>query len=145
MSSTQFVIVYAWSCVLLHVANLEPSASRVATLRRRYHDLGAGNPFAVEEYAELKERLESMEAQRSDLESAIDSTRELIASLTELITDQFRKTFAALEDAFARRFQELFGAGDAQLSLTAPEDLSATGVAIHARPPGKKRQPPSML
>jgi len=122
-----------------------PTASRLGTLRRRFHDLGAGNPFAVEEYAELHERLEAMEAQRADLESAIVSTRELIASLSTMITDQFRRTFAALEDAFARRFKELFGGGDAELSLTAPEDLSATGVEIHARPPGKKRQPLSML
>ncbi len=122
-----------------------PAPSRIGTLRRRFHELGAGNPFAAEEYEELRERLDGMEAQRVDLETAISSTRELIASLTALITDQFRKTFAALEDAFARRFKELFGGGDAELSLTAPEDLSATGVEIHARPPGKKRQPLSML
>ncbi|MEO6350738.1 MAG: hypothetical protein ABIP53_08800, partial [Candidatus Limnocylindrales bacterium] len=122
-----------------------PGTSKLASLRRRYHDLGAGNPFAVEEYAELRERLETMEAQRADLEAAIISTRELIANLSAMISEQFRKTFAALEDAFARRFQELFGGGDAQLSLTAPDDLSATGVDIHARPPGKKRQPLSML
>ena len=73
------------------------------------------------------------------------STRELIASLSALISEQFRSTFAALEDAFARRFHELFGGGDAQLSLTTPDDLSSTGVEIHARPPGKKRQPLSML
>ena len=122
-----------------------PSAGRLGSLRRRFHDLGAGNPFAAEEYAELRERLEGMEAQRVDLESAITSTRELIGSLSALITDQFQRTFAALEDAFARRFRELFGGGDAELSLTAPDDLSATGVEIHARPPGKKRQPLSML
>jgi chromosome segregation protein len=127
-------------------AGLEaPTTSRLGSLRRRYHELGAGNPFAVEEYSELRERLETMEAQRADLESAIESTRELIATLSAMITEQFRKTFAALEDSFARQFQELFGGGDAQLSLTAPDDLSATGVEIHARPPGKKRQPLSML
>jgi chromosome segregation protein len=122
-----------------------PTVNRLGTLRRRFHDLGAGNPFAAEEYAELRERLDGMEAQREDLETAIASTRELIGSLNALITDQFRRTFAALEDAFARRFHELFGGGDAELSLTAPEDLSVTGVEIHARPPGKKRQPLSML
>ncbi|MEP7157888.1 MAG: hypothetical protein ABI797_00535, partial [Chloroflexota bacterium] len=121
------------------------SASRLGTLRRRFHELGAGNPFAVEEYAEVHERLETLEAQRADVESAITGTRELIGSLSQLINDQFRSTFAALEDAFARRFHELFGGGDAQLSLTAPDDLSTTGVDIHARPPGKKRQPLSML
>jgi chromosome segregation protein len=121
------------------------SSGRLASLRRRFHELGAGNPFAVEEYAELKERLDGMEAQRIDVESAISSTRELIASLGALINDQFRTTFAALEGAFARRFHELFGGGEAQLSLTAPDDLSTTGIDIHARPPGKKRQPLSML
>ncbi len=122
-----------------------PSQSRLTTLRRRFNELGQGNPFAAEEYDELRERLETMEAQRADMETAIASTRELIASLSSLINDQFRSTFAALEDAFQRRFHELFGGGDAQLSLTTPEDISATGVEIHARPPGKKRQPLSML
>jgi chromosome segregation protein len=137
---------WRWSATRNGPASAEaPGANRIGSLRRRFHDLGAGNPFAAEEYAELRERLEGMEAQRVDLESAITSTRELIASLSALITDQFRRTFAALEDAFARRFKELFGGGDAELSLTAPEDLSATGVEIHARPPGKKRQPLSML
>ena len=45
----------------------------------------------------------------------------------------------------ARRFQQLFGGGEAQLSLTEPDDLSTTGVEITARPPGKKRQPLAML
>jgi len=121
------------------------SAGKLGSLRRRFHELGAGNPFAVEEYAELRDRLEAMETQRIDVEGAITSTRELIASLGTLINDQFRQTFAALEDAFARRFTELFGGGEAQLSLTAPDDLSTTGIDIHARPPGKKRQPLQML
>jgi chromosome segregation protein len=122
-----------------------PSSGRLASLRRRFNELGAGNPFAVEEYAELRERLETLEAQRVDMENAIANTRELIASLSTLINDQFRSTFAALEGAFERRFHELFGGGDAELSLTQPDDLSATGIEIHARPPGKKRQPLSML
>ena len=122
-----------------------PSATRLAALRRRFHELGAGNPFAVQEYAEVRERLEALDSQHADMQAAIAATRDLIASLNTLIHDQFRSTFAALEDAFARRFEELFGGGDAQLSLTAPDDLSSTGIEIHARPPGKRRQPLSML
>src|SRR3972149_6261398 len=33
------------------------STGRLASLRRRFHELGAGNPFAVEEDAELRARL----------------------------------------------------------------------------------------
>jgi chromosome segregation protein len=122
-----------------------PSAGRLATLRRRYHELGAANPFAVGEYEELRVRLETLETQREDLRGAIDKTRRLIAELNEMIATQFRATFAALETAFDARFQQLFGGGFARLSLTDPEDLSSTGVEIVARPPGKKAQALAML
>ncbi len=119
--------------------------ARLASLRRRYHELGASNPFAAKEYAEIRERVDTLDAQRTDLETAIHSTRELIANVNALIADQFRHTFGQLEGAFARRFTQLFDGGEAQLSLTVPEDLSTTGVEITARPPGKKRQPLAML
>jgi chromosome segregation protein len=122
-----------------------PSQGRLTTLRRRYHELGASNPFAAEEYAEIRDRLETLDAQRNDLETAIRNTRELIGNLNTLIAEQFRRTFSQLEGAFARRFNQLFDGGEAQLTLTAPEDLSTTGVEITARPPGKKRQPLAML
>ena len=122
-----------------------PSRTRIAALRRRFNDVGASNPFAVQELAEVKERLESLEAQREDLDKAIRETREMIARLGNLMTEQFRETFEALEGAFGRRFHQLFGGGEALLSLTDPSDLSTTGVEITARPPGKKRQPLAML
>jgi chromosome segregation protein len=122
-----------------------PSRARLAALRRRFNELGVSNPFAAAELAEVRERLDALEVQREDLETAIRDTRELIGRLDELMTEQFRQTFAALEDAFGRRFGQLFGGGEAQLSLTDPDDLSSTGVEITARPPGKKRQPLAML
>jgi len=122
-----------------------PPPGRLATLRRRFHDLGAVNPFAAEEHAEVQARLDGLEQQRSDLQSAMDHTRELIRELDRLIADQFRRTFEALERAFDRRFQQLFGGGFARLSLTDPSDLAASGVEITARPPGKKAQALAML
>lgn len=122
-----------------------PSAVRLASLRRRYHELGASNPFAVEEYREVRTRLESLETQAADLRGAIDRTRGLIDELNSLIGRQFRATFQALEASFDTRFQQLFGGGFARLSLTDPDDLSATGIEIVARPPGKKAQALAML
>ena len=122
-----------------------PSPGRLTSLRRRYHELGAVNPYAVEEYAEVRERLEGLEAQAGDLRTAIVRTRALIDELNTMIADQFRRTFAALETAFEQRFQQLFGGGQARLSLTDPGDLAATGVEIVARPPGKKAQALAML
>ncbi len=124
----------------------EPVApGRLAGLRRRFHELGAANPFAADEHAELRARVDGLEAQRADLVGAIEKTRGLIGELDALITRQFRATFAALETAFDRRFQQLFGGGFAHLSLTDPSDLAQTGVEIVARPPGKKAQALAML
>ena len=122
-----------------------PGAVRLAALRRRFHELGAPNPFAVEEYDAIKTRLDGLEAQRSDLTFAIAKTRTLIEQLNAMIATQFRSTFTALETAFDSRFRQLFDGGFARLSLTEPEDLAATGIEITARPPGKKAQPLSML
>jgi len=122
-----------------------PTPAQLATLRRRYHEIGASNPFAAQEHAEMQARLESLDAQRHDLERAITDTQRLIAELSERIREQFARTFAALERAFGRRFGQLFDGGDAQLVLTDPEDLASTGIEIMARPPGKKRQALGML
>ncbi len=121
------------------------SPGRLAHLRRRYHELGAANPFAVEEHETVRQRLETLDTQQNDLRSAIEKTRQLIAELNTMIADQFRTTFAALETAFDARFQQLFGGGFARLSLTDPDDLASTGVEIVARPPGKKAQALAML
>lgn len=122
-----------------------PSAARLGVLRRRLHELGASNPFAVEEYRAMRERLTSLEGQHDDLVEAIERTRELIGELEGLIATQFRDTFRALEQAFDARFRQLFGGGFARLTLTDPADLATTGVEIVARPPGKKAQALAML
>jgi chromosome segregation protein len=122
-----------------------PSAARLGQLRRRFHDLGAVNPFAVDEYAAIRGRLETLETQAADLQTAIERTRELISELDTMIGDRFAATFRALETAFARRFEQLFGGGFAKLSLTDPTDIGASGIEIVARPPGKKPQALAML
>jgi chromosome segregation protein len=122
-----------------------PTPARLALMRRRYHELGASNPFATQEYAAVRDRLADLDAQQHDLEGAIEATRKLIGELSARINEQFRTTFAALEGAFAARFAQLFGGGEASLLLTDPDALAETGVEIMARPPGKKRQPLAAL
>jgi len=122
-----------------------PGPGRLASLRRRYHELGAVNPFALDEYATVRARLDELEAQHDDLRAAIGRTRGLIGELDAMISEQFRSTFATLETRFDARFRQLFGGGFARLTLTDPTDLAATGVEIVARPPGKKAQALAML
>ncbi|HEY8199194.1 MAG TPA: hypothetical protein VIF44_05445, partial [Candidatus Limnocylindrales bacterium] len=145
LESALDVAIESWASAEGAPAVEAPSAARLGLLRRRYSELGASNPFAAEEYVEVRDRLAEMDAQQADLTSAIAATRELIAELSGRITEQFLATFAALEGAFGRRFEQLFGGGAASLVLTDPEELTQTGVEIMARPPGKKRQALAML
>ena len=72
----------------------------------------------------LVSAFDGLDGQRTDLLAAIEKTRSLISELDALIARQFRATFAALETAFDRQFQQLFGGGYARLSLTDPGDGS---------------------
>ena len=110
-----------------------PTAAQLAALRRRFHELGAGNPFAVAGVRRAaRTARDASTASAPTWKRRSVNTRELIAALSALISEQFRTTFAALEEAFERRFHELFGGGDAELSLTIPTT---------SRPPASRSTP----
>jgi chromosome segregation protein len=49
----------------------------------------------------------------------------------------FIAAFEAINKNFGITFKELFGGGNAELSLTDPEDVLTSGIEIKAAPPGK--------
>ncbi len=71
--------------------------------------------------------------------------RQVIAELDELMKREFRKTFEAVASEFRQIFTRLFGGGSARLLLTDPDDLTATGIEIEARLPGRRMQGLSLL
>ena len=79
-----------------------PAPGRLAQLRRRFHELGAVNPYAVDEYAELKARLETLETQAADLRTAIEQTRELITELDTMIATAVPDDLRSARDARSR-------------------------------------------
>ena len=60
------------------------------------------------------------------------------------VSDRFSTTFHAIQDHFAEVFKSLFGGGQAELTLTEKDYLTA-GVEIKVQPPGKKLQHLSLL
>ena len=125
---------------------IRPARPGSPALRRRFHDLGAVNPFAADEYAEVRTRLDGLETPADgppggDRAHARADRR--AGPPGRASSSGGRST--ALERAFDDRFQQLFGGGYARLSLTDPQDLASTGIEITARPPGKKAQALAML
>jgi len=114
-------------------------------LKAQVRRMGAVNPSAPEEYAEVLDRHTFLTSQVSDLEEAAHSLREVIAELDEVMRSEFSKTFEAVAARFKDNFAELFGGGTARLVLTEPDDIGQTGVEIVARPPGKRQQTLALL
>ena len=65
------------------------------------------------------------------------------------IEDEMRKSFVdafnSINTHFGITFRELFGGGNAELSLTEPEDVLSSGIEIKAAPPGKIIKSMSLL
>jgi chromosome segregation protein len=114
-------------------------------LKAQVRRMGAVNPTAPEEYAEVLDRYTFLTTQASDLEEAAHSLREVIIELDEVMRSEFSETFEAVASRFRKNFTELFGGGTARLILTDPDNISQTGVEIVARPPGKRQQTLALL
>lgn len=131
---------------LPRVTSLPPDTkSEIRRLKGLLNRLGPINPEAQAEYTATKERFDFLNQQAHDLEQASAQLQKVIVELDQLIDQEFRRTFNAVNKAFTHYFTRLFGGGAAKLSLTDPDDITNTGVEILARPPGKRPSSLSML
>ena len=140
-----------WGSAAGHGSASTPSAPdpeeirTLERLRRKIGPLDAGGASVAIEHRELRDRLESLEAQTVDLDGAIAKASELMNELDTLVESTFAEQFTALQTSFSANFQLLFGGGDAQLRLAAEDGVRRPGVEIDARPPLKRRQQLSLL
>ncbi len=118
---------------------------RVGRLKRERENMGAVNLRADAEATELDERLQGMQAERTDLEAAIARLRQGIGSLNREGRDRLLSAFNDVNEHFSTLFTQLFGGGRAHLTLTESDDPLESGLEIMASPPGKKLQTMSLL
>ncbi|WP_299236876.1 chromosome segregation protein SMC [uncultured Halomonas sp.] len=122
---------------------LDPAATesawqaRLEQLAERIRRLGAINLAAIEEYDQQAERRDYLEAQHAELNEALETLDRAIRRIDQETRSRFRDTFERVNTGLQSLFPRVFGGGTAWLTLTG-EDLLETGVAIMARPPGKK-------
>jgi chromosome segregation protein len=104
---------------------------------RRIQRLGAINLAAIEEYQQQLERKTYLDAQNDELEEALETLENAIRKIDRETRTRFKDTFDQINKGLGELFPKVFGGGHAYLELTG-EDLLDTGVAIMARPPGKR-------
>ncbi len=112
----------------------EQQLTAVAT---RIERLGAINLAAIEEYRQQSERKTYLDAQNDDLVEALDTLENVIRKIDRETRNRFKETFDLINSGLQELFPKVFGGGHASLEMTG-DDLLSTGVAIMARPPGKK-------
>ncbi|MDN3639404.1 chromosome segregation protein SMC [Simiduia curdlanivorans] len=118
-------------------AQEEPMVQTLEQIGNRITRLGPINLAAIEEYKSESERKHYLDAQNADLMEALDTLENAIRRIDRETRTRFKETFDQVNSGLQELFPKVFGGGHAYLELTG-EDLLDTGIAIMARPPGKR-------
>ena len=123
--------------------DVERHLTRLKADRER---LGGVNLQADDDLVEVSKQLDSLVAERDDLEQAIAKLRSAIQQLNREGKSRLDEAFATVNAHFERLFTHLFGGGEARLEMIeSPEDPLEGGLEIIAKPPGKKPATLSLL
>ncbi len=95
------------------------------------------NLAAIQEFTEQSERKDYLDSQHADLTEALDTLEGAIHKIDKQTRTRFKETFDNVNTGLKQLFPKLFGGGHAYLELVG-DDLLTAGVAIFARPPGKR-------
>jgi chromosome segregation protein len=117
---------------------------QLAAVQADIQKLGAVNLAAIDELKDQAERKEFLDAQWKDLTDALDSLEEAMRKIDRETRTRFESTFERINDGLKEKFPRLFGGGSAYLELVGDDVLTA-GVAVMARPPGKRNSTISQL
>ncbi|MDP2494644.1 chromosome segregation protein SMC [Shimia thalassica] len=117
----------------------------VNRLKRQRDSLGAVNLRAEEDAKEVQEEHDHLVTEKTDLEEAIRTLRNGIASLNREGRERLLTAFEQVNSNFALLFKHLFGGGEANLVLVESDDPLEAGLEIMCQPPGKKLSTLSLL
>ncbi len=120
--------------------DLQSARQTVEDSRQKLENFGAINMLALEELAEIEERLTFLTAQRQDIIDSIYAAEEALREIKERSREKFREAFHRINENFREFFLELFGGGRGEMTLLEAEDVLEAGIEIVAQPPGKRLQ-----
>jgi chromosome segregation ATPase len=109
---------------------------RLERLDRRRAQIGPVNPLAEQEYEEAREHVESLQAQREDVERSMRELESLIREIDEEIERAFEETFEATAKNFEEMVEHLFPGGRGRLRR-----VSLRPVRDEERPAGEQEVP----
>ncbi len=114
-----------------------PMEEELERLASRITRLGPINLAAIDEYKTESERKNYLDQQNDDLREALETLENAIRKIDRETRTRFKETFDQVNTGLQELFPKVFGGGHAYLELTG-DDMLDTGIAIMARPPGKR-------
>ncbi len=129
---------------LVPEANVADWEQRLLETSEKIERLGQVNLAAIDEFKEQSERKEYLDRQFADLTDALATLDDAIRKIDRETRSRFQDTFDRVNAGLKEKFPRLFGGGHAYLELVG-EDVLESGVAIMARPPGKRNSSISQL
>ncbi len=115
-----------------------PEPDELTRLKSSLDSLGEVNLVALQEYEDLKERLDFLVNQQEDLKASLARLRKAIQRIDRTTKKRFIKAFEGANEKFQTLFPRLFNGGKAALVMTDEEDILNTGIEILAQLPGKR-------
>jgi chromosome segregation protein len=129
---------------LVAEANVTGWETRLAETTEKIERLGQVNLAAIDEFKEQSERKEYLDRQFADLNDALATLEDAMRKIDRETRSRFQDTFDRVNAGLKDKFPRLFGGGHAYLELVG-DDVLESGVAIMARPPGKRNSSISQL
>ena len=123
---------------------IETCEQQLVGLREDIERLGQVNLAAIDELAEQTERKNYLDRQFADLNDALSMLDQAMHKMDRETRTRFDDTFNRINAGLQEKFPRLFGGGHAYLELVGDDPLAA-GVAVMARPPGKRNSTISQL
>ncbi len=141
----------ATHCELAAVLAMLPQDGQIASWEQRLESLradiercGQVNLAAIAELAEQSERKKYLDSQFNDVTEALQTLELAMRKIDRETRSRFDDTFRRINDGLQEKFPRLFGGGNAYLTLVGEDPVTA-GVAVMARPPGKRNSLISQL
>ena len=118
--------------------------ARLEEVRADVEKLGPVNLAAIDELQQQSERKSYLDRQYTDVSDALTTLEDAMKRMDKETRARFEDTFNRVNAGLKEKFPRLFGGGHAYLELVGDDPLAA-GVAVMARPPGKRNSSISQL
>lgn len=129
----------------LNTSEVRQLKNNLTWLQNEINEIGPVDIGAIEEYEELTNRVVFLTAQFEDLTKAKESLETLLAETEKIMVKNFSQFFLLASESFKKTFAEIFGGGEAFLTLDDAEERLEAGVNIQVKMPGKKLQSLTLL